>query len=45
MQPPMAKLSTAVKNIKHQHNAEQIEKEKKKKKKEKPFTEEMHFNW
>lgn len=27
----MAKLSTAVKNIKHQHNAEQIEKEKKKK--------------
>ena len=31
----MAKLSTAVKNIKHQHNAEQIEKEKKKKKKEK----------
>lgn len=33
MQPPMAKLSTAVKNIKHQHNAEQIEKEKKKKEK------------
>lgn len=33
MQPQMAKLSTAVKCIKPQHNAEQIELERKEKKK------------